>query len=232
MESDQVLTIDAGQGIDLEYEIAGVGSRAYAFTIDWHIRVLLATGWALIGLLLQVFLGMTSMLVAIPAVAIYLLYHPVVELMSNGSTPGKKKAGVRVVTLDGMAPTAMQVLIRNLFRILDSLPMFYGVGIVACVSNKSSQRLGDMVAGTLLVYDEEAPNITDAVGALAAGSLDISQANAVRKLLDRWPELDEDVQVALARRLLSKLGVASSSNNADRLQRELKRLLAQDGGTP
>ena len=53
MDAEQILTIDSGQGVDLNYEIAGVGARAYAFTIDWHIRVLIALGWMLVGLLLR-----------------------------------------------------------------------------------------------------------------------------------------------------------------------------------
>lgn len=232
MDAEQILTIDSGQGVDLNYEIAGVGARAYAFTIDWHIRVLIALGWMLVGLLLRWLTGATALLVVLPAALLYLLYHPILELLLKGSTPGKKKAGVRIVTLEGLVPTPLQIFIRNVFRIIDSLPLFYGVGIVACVCNKSAQRLGDMAAGTLLVYQEDEREIAESVAMYASGALSIGESNAVRSLLDRWEELNPPVQVALSQRLLAKLGRPTRRDDAGILKRELETVLkpGQAGG--
>ena len=67
--------------------------------------------------------------VVLPALAIYFLYHPVLELAMRGRTPGKRSAGIHVVTRDGSAPSAGALLVRNVFRLIDSLPVAYGVGL-------------------------------------------------------------------------------------------------------
>src|SRR5690606_18924459 len=92
--------------------------------------------------------------VALPATAIYLLYHPVLEVAMRGRTPGKRIAGVRVVRRDGGVPGVGALLVRNVFRLVDSLPFLYCVGLTAAVLTEHSVRIGDMAAGTLLVYDD------------------------------------------------------------------------------
>jgi uncharacterized RDD family membrane protein YckC len=229
MNTDATLIIDSGQGIDLQYDIAGVGARAYAFTIDWHIRVLAAIGWIALFVIER---WLTSsqpspFLVFIPAAIIYVGYHPIVEVAMKGATPGKNRAGVCIVTLEGASPTLIQILVRNLFRMLDSLPVFYGVGIMACVFSKRDQRFGDMAAGTLLVYQDDRAAIVEAAQAYAASSLSIDQVNAIRNLLDRWDALERDVQVSLAHRLLSKVGADERSDDALLLRSRLAALVGE-----
>ncbi|HUY83719.1 MAG TPA: RDD family protein, partial [Steroidobacteraceae bacterium] len=85
--------------------LAGPGSRSYAFLIDWHIRVLAALLWIFVAILARPpswSLSSPAIRIAIlPALAIYFLYHPVVELLMRGQTPGKRRAGVRVVARGG-----------------------------------------------------------------------------------------------------------------------------------
>lgn len=225
MEAEQTLTIDSGQGIDLNYEIAGVGARAYAFTIDWHIRVLIAIGWILILLLVRFYVSVSPLLIFLPAAAVYLLYHPLIELLLKGSTPGKKRAGVRILSQEGVPPSVLQVLVRNIFRLIDSLPLFYGVGIVTCVCNRTAQRFGDMAAGTVLVYDEDATTLIESAGLYTDEDLNMGQMTAVRSLLDRWDGLDSQVQIKLARRLLAKLGQETRVDNVARLKIKLEKLV-------
>jgi len=68
--------------------------------------------------------------------------HHVVELALRGSTPGKRMAGVRIVARDGGAPSVGALLTRNVFRLVDSLPLFYGVGLITVVLTREHLRIG------------------------------------------------------------------------------------------
>ena len=152
--------------------IAGPGSRSYAFLIDWHIRLLAALAWVLAALLVRRpdwnLRSAGLWIVFGPALAIYLLYHPVVELAMHGQTPGKRYAGVRVVGPDGRDPGIRAILIRNALRLLDCLPFGYAVGLVVSVVTTDHRRLGDLVAGTRLVARETESAAQPAAGSPAA----------------------------------------------------------------
>jgi len=81
-------------------------------------------------------------------------YPLLFEASRWGATPGKKVMGLRVVQLTGVPVTFGQAVVRNFLRFVDEMPLFtYGAGLVACVANKRFQRLGDLAAGTVVVYD-------------------------------------------------------------------------------
>jgi uncharacterized RDD family membrane protein YckC len=90
---------------------------------------------------------------AMPATAIYFLYHLILEPLMAGRTPGKRLAGLRVLTPEGEVPTAGALITRNIFRIVDSMPLFYVVGLLFVFFGRQHLRLGDLAAGTVLVID-------------------------------------------------------------------------------
>jgi uncharacterized RDD family membrane protein YckC len=194
-------------------QVAGPGTRAYAFIIDWHIRLLVALAWVAFGWVIGRVLGpnLNSILFPpvfiVPAVLIYFCYHPVLELLMRGRTPGKRMAGARIVTLEGATPGTGALLMRNLFRLIDSLPVFYLVGLVCCIFTAQRVRIGDLVAGTVLVlHDPKATRSLGLMGMLAQNSrLDPDTAALVQDLLERWKELGEGRGEALARELLARL---------------------------
>ena len=212
---DARLRVDSVTGVPLELSVAGPGGRSFAFIIDFHIRVLAALTWYFGGMLLVplVFDGSTYgpaiMLWAlqVPAALIYLLYHPVLEIVMAGRTPGKRIAGVRIVTTDGSVPGAGSILLRNVFRYVDGLPALYVVGLVTSVVSARNQRIGDIAARTLLIYDEasKGDDVGDVSSAGAARGISTAQAELVQDLVDRWPTLDVDDRLDLARRLLARL---------------------------
>jgi uncharacterized RDD family membrane protein YckC len=231
-------------GIDMRLKLAGPGTRSYAFVIDWHIRLLLSLAWLLGGLLVRNTLGHGTgtplasrsfvFTVAVPAALIYVLYHPVLEVAMHGLTPGKRRAGARIVTREGAIPGAGALLTRNLFRIIDSLPLFYVVGLVCCLLTARRVRIGDLAAGTLLVVDEvAATGSLSRLGALLArGGLEAEALSLVRDLLERWPELAHARRTRPARAALAKLergeraaGLASLDEHA--LHSRLKALLGE-----
>ena len=216
MAADE-LTVRGLTGVDMTLRVAGPGTRSYAFVIDWHVRVLAVLVWALIGVLLHQALPAAAVgkltsnpiMVALMVGAgmTYFLYHPVFELLMRGRTPGKRIAGARIVTLEGDMPGTGALLIRNLFRLIDSLPSFYLVGLVCCLVTQQRVRIGDMAAGTVLVLDETASTQSlSRLGAmLGRSTLPPETLRLTQDLLDRWKELQRDQRLALARALLVKI---------------------------
>jgi uncharacterized RDD family membrane protein YckC len=100
---ESIVRIPSVTGVVVELKIAGPGGRSYAFVIDWHIRFLAAVAWFIGGTMAyvgglrmpgdEVGAGYTF-IVIVPSAAIYFLYHPVLEVLLRGQTPGKRMAGV------------------------------------------------------------------------------------------------------------------------------------------
>jgi uncharacterized RDD family membrane protein YckC len=212
------LVVDSVTGIDVSLPVAGPGARAYAFLVDWHIRLILAFSWFAIGALL--YNGRLSLAppltnearwfgaVVAPALAIYFLYHYVLELAMRGSTPGKRMAGVRLVARDGGTPSAGALLTRNVFRLIDSLPLCYGVGLISVVLTRDHLRIGDMAAGTLLVFERAEARLPGSAGTggQGTGRLDAAGAEIVAELLERWSTLNPEARLRLARKVLERYG--------------------------
>ena len=224
------LSVDSVTGIDVSLPVAGPGARSYAFIIDWHIRLILALAWYVIATLLLnggFSLGVPAaheqrwfLLAVLPALAIYFLYHPVVEVAMRGRTPGKRSAGIRVVSRSGGPPGAGALLIRNVFRLIDSLPVGYGVGLTLMVLTRESLRCGDMAAGTLMVYEHRVAD-TELLqnAAQRLGRLDSAGAEIAADLLQRWTSLVPEARVRLARQLLQRyLGSDADLSETDELQ--------------
>ena len=224
-----------GQGVAVELQVAGLGTRSYAFLIDWHVRLLIALGWVIVAMLLFAVYGLDHTInnptfiytASIPAGLVYLIYQPLVEIVMRGSSPGKRIAKVRIVTADGHTPTMTALVIRNIFRIVDSLPLFYPVGIVCCLATDKHVRCGDLAAGTLLVHlpaDVESSTADDSLYD-DHGSLNPEQIGIIKSLLVRWDDLDSDSRIELAHRLLAKLGSPATTDNEGELFIHLKDLI-------
>ncbi|HUL81538.1 MAG TPA: RDD family protein [Gammaproteobacteria bacterium] len=234
---ESIIRIPSVTGVDVELRIAGPGGRSYAFVIDWHIRFLAAAAWFIAGTF--AFAGGLRALpagaatasygfaVVAPAIVIYFLYHPVLEILLRGQTPGMRMAGVRLVALaDGGAPGIGALLIRNVFRLVDSLPSFYAIGLVTTMLTKHAVRIGDIAAGTVLVYDE-APGeaLLSQLSGKSVERLGLAQAQLVRDVLDRWPQLGSDARYTLAKQLLTRAGVTVPRDD-DGLKAKLQELIA------
>ena len=241
MSSPQI-TLQTVTGVDVELTIAGPGSRSYAFVIDWHIRLLLMLAWLLVGHLL--FSGGTLQLapnpgmgyvlwVWLPAMIIYFFYHPVLEVAMRGRTPGKRIAGVRLVTREGDIPGAGALLLRNIFRVIDSLPFFYLVGLATVVMTEHHVRVGDLAAGTLLVMDHDSGPSSFTSTVTTKGGLTPQAADLIQELLDRWPSLDEQNRATIARSLLARLDPQMPAEELAKLGTvDLRSRLMAKLGTP
>jgi len=164
------LIIDTPEQIPLEFALAGVGSRALALILDTLILTLCY---------LVLFIGAIAVIAGTTkyagtmsstwAIAIILLlafllqwgYFAIFETLWKGQTPGKRYMDVRVIKDSGAPITAYEAIGRNLLRVVDSSPM-YGIGILCVMLNKQNKRLGDMVAGTVVVHERPATEIQPA----------------------------------------------------------------------
>jgi uncharacterized RDD family membrane protein YckC len=167
-------TIDTPENVSFGYEVAGIGSRFIAALVDHIILGLLLVGLNIaIVVLISSLAGDTSsieqsleetpedwiagLLIALYALlnfAIWWGYYLLFEWLWHGQTVGKRTAHIRVVRLDGAPVSFVPVAVRNLVRIVDFLPMGYGVGVVTMFCNRQARRLGDFAAGTLVVKDQ------------------------------------------------------------------------------
>lgn len=143
--------------------IAGIGSRFIAITVDYliwgFIFVVLGILAVIILPALHFFGGVSvNWAVGIFVLIVFLMqwgYFALFEAFGNGRTPGKRVAKIRVIHQSGRGINFVEALARNLVRFVDYFPGFYAIGIIAIFLSKRSQRLGDMVAGTLVVRDRQ-----------------------------------------------------------------------------
>jgi uncharacterized RDD family membrane protein YckC len=218
---EQQLDIQTADAMQLQLPIAGVGGRSYAFIIDWHIRVLFLLMWFIaIPLLFGQLLNLEKffadlfedtwwliLLVVGPPIVVYLFYHPVLEILMKGRTPGKRMAGIRIVTTEGHTPGVGAILVRNVFRLVDSLPVGYVLGLIVVMATRNSVRIGDIAAGTLLVYEDKVEkNLLHNLNNISSKTnIDARQWEIVNELLQRWTSLNREKRIQLASQMLENL---------------------------
>lgn len=157
------LTIDTPEQVHLEFALADIGSRFMALFGDTVIQFVL---FLVLVIILEIigtslFDQMASFRLWVVAAVIFAAftiiwgYFAVFEALWNGQTPGKRWAGIRVIKETGRPINAFEAIARNLLRIVDWFPGIYAVGIVTMLLNSKSRRLGDFVAGTIVVHDRK-----------------------------------------------------------------------------
>lgn len=149
---DTVRAFETPEGVELHLHTAGLVPRALAWVLDTLIRI--GAYIALVFMLLE--LGKLGVgLFFIVLFAMEWFYPVLFEVLWQGATPGKRVLGLKVVHDDGTPVGWPASLVRNLLRFVDFLPLFYGLGIISLLFSTEPRRLGDHVAGTLVVYRDE-----------------------------------------------------------------------------
>jgi len=154
------LTIETPEQIPLEFPLAGIGSRFLAAALDTLIQFAVLIVMVVIGLLVFAGLSTISEKAGLWGIAIYVLgaftlqsgYFAFFEAVWNGQTPGKRYVHIRVIKDSGRPITTYEAVLRNLMRIVDSVPG-YGIGILSMLISSQNKRLGDFVAGTVVVHE-------------------------------------------------------------------------------
>jgi uncharacterized RDD family membrane protein YckC len=132
-------------------------------------------------------------------------FYVVAELVSGGRSPGKRAFGLRVVRQSGEPAGVGPIVVRNLLRVVDWLPGAYGAGLIASVASPRTQRLGDLIAGTIVVHERPRVHPLGPAPTLAAGHLGTMLAPDEWELLAgfwaRAPMLSPEARSRLARQI-------------------------------
>ena len=188
--------------VRLELPLAGLGSRLLAAVVDNLVLFLLLILWLFGGGLLIGFLGLgTGWGVALILVGVFLLqwgYFAILEIVTQGRTPGKSLLGLRVVSRLGGQPTVLSLLIRNFLRSIDMV-----TGVPMLVFDRRRRRLGDLVAGTLVLH-QEAPEAVAAEPTLHRHpeGWNAREVAVVESFLRRAERLDPNRAEPMAEQLL------------------------------
>jgi len=227
---EQTLDIETPERIDIRYELAGIGSRFAAGTIDIFILGftlfvlfvggLLVSEWSTRELVENArFVGMAAYGVAI---AVVWCFYIGFELVWDGQTPGKRLMQLRVVSEEGGPAPASAIVVRNVLRVADMLPLVLVHvlgGIVMFISSRS-KRLGDLAAGTVVVQEREVELSLDRLSrgvleTLRDDELGGEDRARLKRFVARRKELRADRRGMVAERLLSDLRERHELPDAD-----------------
>ena len=161
------LVISTPERVAFQYEIAGIGSRFLAQIVDSLVILVILIAITILAAALGGLFSSGELALLIEVILGFIVlagYFLVSEAAWNGQTLGKRSARLRVVGDHGEPLTLAQAAIRNLVRIVDFLPLFYGIGMLTLFINGRGKRLGDFAAGTLVVRDRERISLYDLAG--------------------------------------------------------------------
>ncbi|HTQ65723.1 MAG TPA: RDD family protein [Puia sp.] len=241
--------LDTGFNIEVEFPISPFARRMFAWVID----VVVISSYLWIGSKLLNYLfpeqwpdhDWVYVLFGLPVI----VYHPVCEITMNGQSIGKKAMAIKVIAADGGQPTISQYLIRWAFRIIDfpgwifgaiatgalpwwcSIFIFGGIGSVIITSK--SQRLGDLVAGTIIIDTQTRTSWEDTVFTELESNyqprfpevmrLSDKDINTLKSIIERVRKKgDYDLSMRIAERIKMKLTIASDQDSFDFLETLLK----------
>jgi uncharacterized RDD family membrane protein YckC len=221
MDSSDKLTIDTPEQTVLEYPIAGLGSRFLAILADTAIQLVLAflvlIVGSVIGAGLSIFGGLgMQWIFAIMLIFLFLLYSgyfALFEIFWNGQTPGKRYAQVRVIRDDGRPIGAYEAIVRNALRLIDSMPAMYGIGLISIFVSRKSKRLGDFVAGTVVIHEKtlegvrpyEGTTIDETLPPIDTSKVTLEEAQLIETFLNRRDSLDPAVRTTMALQIANRL---------------------------
>lgn len=239
---DRTLDVRTPESIEFSYDLAGVGSRFLAVTIDLCVQI---------GITLLLFWGITfaagpahgpavsplkgpdraaaGAALAIVIAIMFLIffgYFILFEALWNGQTPGKKALGIRAVRDGGYPLDWTASMVRNVIRVGEVIAGFYAISVVVAVFSPQNKRIGDLAAGTIVVRDSriESPAalLEEMRAPVYAATAYVSgeERALIRRFLDRRSDLVDDRRVALAHQLAERV--------RPRLPQELQSLADED----
>jgi uncharacterized membrane protein SpoIIM required for sporulation/uncharacterized RDD family membrane protein YckC len=218
---DATVDVETPEQVLVSYTLAGLGSRGAAAIID--VAIMVAGMLALFYGAAQVprifgsarHLDDSSWVVAVLILGQFLIlwgYYVTFEAVWDGQTPGKRLLGLRVVRTGGGGVDIGASAARNLIRIVDFLPFGYFVGMVSLVANQRNQRLGDLVAGTIVVRErvlrQAAPRARASAApddaAVPLATLDDDRYALLDRFVAREGTLDDASRIRLSTALVTR----------------------------
>ncbi len=218
--------ITTGQNVNIEQPMSSVVERIYAQMLDMLFMWVYLAIASVVTLMLHSWNMGDDALVIIYTLLLLpvILYHPFFEFLFNGASPGKKIMKLRVVMKDGSSPTLGAYLIRWIMFLLECL-MLPGIGLLCIIFSKNGQRLGDMMAGTIVVKNTNYMDHFVSLGDLSyirpdyrpvypeVASLSVRQAEVIRDTLSLHNENRSYYISQLSQKVMETLNIPPLLNN-------------------
>lgn len=165
--TEDTLIIETPERVPLHFALASIGNRFLACAIDHALQAFTIVLMIIAFFTLANYSSFTDQLTSAPkwvqavlVIVLFLIfssYFAFFEWLWNGQTPGKRWLKLRVIREDGRPVTFWEAIVRNLLRSFDMMPApFYSIGLISVFVSSRDQRVGDMVAGTVVVREREA----------------------------------------------------------------------------
>jgi uncharacterized RDD family membrane protein YckC len=212
--------------VGVSLPIAGIGYRSLAYLVD---ATLILSFWVILYFLyalsdpdvVRVVGGLSTLARVAALLGVFFfqwVYWTALEVLWRGQTFGKRLLKIRVVRGDGSPVGVFESAVRNLLRVIDFLPLAYGVGVVAMLIDPKHRRLGDLAAGTLTLREEqialEKYRVADG-GAQAIGrALSAAEHEILRSYAERLDGFDVGARLSLARKMAERFGDAAPTDEA------------------
>lgn len=227
---DTTATVETPERVRFRYRIAGPGQRAVAFAADAMLQAVFLLFVSVVLALLSMLPGLDGIgtgLLFLVLFAVQWLYGFVFEVALSGRTPGKLLLDLRVVRADGSPARVPDLLLRNLVRSADFLPAFFGLGVLVMMVDPRMRRLGDLVAGTVVVAEDRAsvlgnvridPPVTEEERQAMPARVDLrpEELEIIETYLRRRPQLTREQAEEIARwfapDLARRTGLQAASN--------------------
>lgn len=244
-----LVKLDTGFNIEVEFALSPFHRRFFAWVIDLTIQlVYLWLGAKLLDALTD-FSWNSNIWPIVLFLLPFIFYHLLSEITMNGQSVGKMAMSIKVMTLQGGQPSVSQYLIRWLFRIIDFpvllflgalsgyitwwVILFLFAGLICTIVTPKSQRVGDLVAGTILIDLKNRTSWQDTVFTEVEATyqprypqvmqLSDRDINTLKNIIETVKKRnDHDLSLKIADRIKSKLKMQSDQDSLDFLQTLLK----------
>lgn len=252
---DDLLYLETPEQIEINYNIARLGSRFIAALWDTLAIIILQLMLFIAGALLIALLELGGAFAGNWGITLLILlsfvlfwgYYVIFELIWNGQSPGKRLAGIRTVRQNGYPIGFTESAIRNIVRLADLMPVAYGFGVLIMFIDKRSRRLGDFAAGTMVVHERAAISLETLTPTATIDErllepalpnlnrLNLDEVEAARRFLQRRTSLTNSNPLAaqLAERFRQRLELDNSAwNSPEENVTLIRQVVAQHGRTP
>lgn len=233
---DTYYKIETPEGINLLFRPASPIIRSIALLIDILVQIGIAIVFTIIIQFFRSYIGLKAWGYLLGFIFIFLFllywwYFVLFEVLNNGQSLGKRFCNIKVIHDDGTPISWTSSILRNLLRSVDILPSFsYGLGLITSLTSKEFKRLGDIAAGTLVVYNEEKPisNNIPSVSAVACPfSLTLQEQQIILTFAERNKTLSAERRLELAS-ILSQYFQLNNNQTEERLYQIAQYLLGTD----
>jgi uncharacterized RDD family membrane protein YckC len=202
---DTLQPVELADGVEIQLRVAGPAVRSIAWLVDFLIFIVALIIWgiavSLISSSLGSEIGMGLFLLGMFVMSWF--YNVIFEMSAKAATPGQRMMKIKVASVSGAPVRLPQSLIRNLLRAIDFMPAAYLFGLICCLFTRRFQRLGDLVADTVVIYDDPkevkaAPIQVNAEPQPPPLPLSRAEQAAILQFLERAPQWSDARKIELS----------------------------------